>query len=83
MDAELSRRLAWYLDYDLATREMPDAASRQKQADEKWEYIAAAEKAVVFSELPSYIQAKIMTAELEWNIEEFPLIPQPWPLRDK
>jgi hypothetical protein len=83
MDAELSRRLAWYLNYDLATRELTDAASRQKQADEKMELIAAAEEAVVFAELPSYIQAKIMTAELEWNAEEFPLIPQPWPLRDK
>jgi hypothetical protein len=83
MDAELSRRLAWYFNYDLATRELTDDASRQKQADDKWEFIAAAEKAVVFSELPSYIQAKIMTAELEWNAEEYPLLAEPWPLRDK
>jgi hypothetical protein len=83
MDAELSRRLAWYLNYDLATRELTDAASRQKQEDDKKEFISAAEEAVVFDELPSYIQAKIMSAELEWTIEEFPFVPQPWPLRDK
>jgi hypothetical protein len=76
MNAELSHRLAWYLNYVVA-------ASGSLDEDERSRIIKIAEEAQTFQALPDDLKSKIMTAELEFSEEEYPFIPIPWPLRNQ
>jgi hypothetical protein len=76
MDAELSRRLAWYMSFSIEDLGYIDHEERRNM-------LSAAESAGTFNMLPSNIKSKIMEAELSYTPEEFPTLPTPWPLRNQ
>lgn len=76
MDAELSRRLAWYFSY---LREADGLIDEERRHN----LVSVAEAAQTFANLPDKTKAEIMEAELDYSVEEYPMLPTPWPLRDK
>lgn len=73
MDAELSKRLAWYANYIYAA---DDTAAQEMYKDYKLNSLGR--DAGTFSNLPEYLQAQITLAEKEYTPKLYPQMREPY-----